>query len=97
MPGKLPWVVTLMLWIPGSRGNAKLIVEQLQIALVLRLSGGRLLPIQLWSWNRVGGRELMAALVERYRTSLRSPADYTEAEARALAVLFALNRIIAVT
>ena len=97
MPGKLPWAVTVFLWTPHARGNAKRIIEQRQSAVVLRLAGGRLLTLHLWSRNRVGGRELMTALVERYRTSLHSPADYTEAEARALAVLTAWNRIVEVT
>jgi hypothetical protein len=62
---------------PGSRSS-------INSTLVLRLSDGRLLPLNLWSPSIVGGRDVMAKVAELLAGKLHPNTSYTASEIAAL-------------
>jgi len=90
MPLQCPWYLQPTRFHPGYRN---LLVLR-KTALLLRLQGGRLLPLNLMTAQYENGYALMEYLLRSNDSKVVGPESYTEAEIRRLTSAIGFNRII---
>jgi len=90
LPPHLPWYLQLTRFHRACRN----LVALRRMTLLLRLHGGRLLPLNLMTVQYQNGQALMESLLRLNESKVTGPETYTEAEIRRLKSAVGFNRII---
>ena len=95
LPPQLPCFFRISRFLPGSRGAYRNLVALRSMALLLRLRGGRIMPLNFMTAQYQNGQIFMEAFLRLNASKVIGSESYTDAEIRRLSTA-ALNRIVTV-
>lgn len=95
LPPRLPWFFRIARLNPRSRGTYENLVTLRSTALLLRLRGGRIMPLTFLTAQYRDGAQMMREFLRLNAAKIVGPETYTEREIRKLGTT-SLNRIVAV-
>ena len=95
LPPRLPWFFRITRFDPHGHGMYDKLVLLRRTAFLLRLRGGRMMPLNFMTFQYQNGRTFMEAFLRLNTAKIVGPESYTQAEMRKLGVA-GLNRMVRV-